>query len=85
MGERCLDSRLLRDYGICHEFIKQVCSYIYPPPHKCIHPHLLYLICKSQAPYICPCCNLQVTGFVINPEKPGQKFVEGRLVPYEQQ
>jgi hypothetical protein len=31
MGERCLDSRLLRDYGICHEFIKQVCSYVYPP------------------------------------------------------
>ncbi|KAK9917120.1 hypothetical protein WJX75_001067 [Coccomyxa subellipsoidea] len=30
-------------------------------------------------------CNSQVTGFVINPEKPGKRFVEGRLVPYEQQ
>lgn len=24
MGERCVDSKTLRDYGICHEFIKQV-------------------------------------------------------------
>ena len=25
---------------------------------------------------------LQVAGFVVNPERPGKRFVEGVLVPY---
>ena len=24
MGERCADDKALKDYGICHKFIKQV-------------------------------------------------------------
>ena len=24
MGERCVDDKALEDYGICHDFIKQV-------------------------------------------------------------
>jgi hypothetical protein len=33
-------------------------------------------------------CNgpvLQVTGFTVNPDKPGMRFVRGKLVPYESQ
>lgn len=26
MGERCMDGKALCDYGICEEFIMQVCS-----------------------------------------------------------
>lgn len=33
--------------------------------------------------YICVYVALQVTGFEVNPAKPGKRFVEGQLVPCE--
>lgn len=82
MGERCENAKRLTDYGICEDFISQACS---------ISVSAVLLTCRQRpAPFSWNAGRmkdftgvLQVVGFVVNPETPGRRFVDGVLVPCE--
>ena len=92
MGERCQDSCTLADYGICAPWIAQVCRLTKLVCN--LHDITLAMLCiqdprllkrmgglSSARTQARVCLTLQVTGFVVNPDQPGKRFVEGVLFP----
>ena len=90
MGERCQDQCTLADYAICEPWIAQVCIPV--PLHvvcalpasrtapRSAHTMFSRQMCRWRSS-LSICLEMQVTGFVVNPEQPGKRFVEGVLVP----
>ena len=71
MGERCLDECCLRDYGISEDFVRQVWRLAPASPRRCEVPVQRFWVAVAQ-----------VAGFVVNPERPGKRFEDGKLVSY---
>ena len=95
MGERCQDECTLADYAICEPWIAQVhipavirvLNYCFLSAVQSA-VQMGTFVGNSSADIFCrpntmftDYLQLQVTGFVVNPEQPGKHFVEGVLVP----
>ena len=93
LEERCQDDKSLRDYGINNDFIVQVHQHASRDRHDGTRSAMpfqerildvlthriavMFMIAVVNSTANC----MQVTGFVINPPKPGKRFQSGILVP----
>jgi hypothetical protein len=68
-GEHCEDSRRLKHYGVCENWIVQART---PSLRRAAHTTTLTLSRAAVS---------QVAGFVVNPLAAGRKYVDGVLVP----